>query len=290
MSMLSGVRHDVTLRGVAGDPRPTAYWEYGDPDGVPLLLVHGFRGDHHGLEGIAKAITGARVIVPDLPGFGESERLPIEHDLAGYSLWLREFQREVLPGPFALLGHSFGSLVVSRAVSDGLAPQTLTLVNPISAPALEGPRGVLTKLAIFYYKAGAKLPAPVADQLLRNPIIVRVMSEAMAKTRDRALRAWIHDQHARYFSTYTDRDSLLESFTASVSNTVTSMSAAFTMPTQIIAGEIDDITPLEEQLRLANSVGAREFHVIARSGHLVHYEATQETADLVSRFVAGEAA
>lgn len=283
--MVSGVRHEVTLFEDTGAPSRTTYWQYGDPDGVPALLIHGFRGDHHGLEGIASAMTRCKVIVPDLPGFGESERLHLAHDLTGFSLWLRTFQRAVMPGEFSLLGHSFGSLVVSRAVADGLSPRTLTLVNPISAPALEGPRGVLTKIAIGYYRAGAKLPAAIADQLLRNPLIVRVMSETMAKTRDRELRRWIHDQHARYFSTYTDRDSLLESFTASVSNTVASMSDAFTMPTQIIAGEIDDITPLSEQLKLARATGSNDFHVISGSGHLVHYEATQETADLVSQFM-----
>jgi hypothetical protein len=32
------------------------------------------------------------------------------------------------------------------------------LVNPIGAPALEGPRGVLTRLAVLYYCLGARLP------------------------------------------------------------------------------------------------------------------------------------
>lgn len=275
------LRKNVTVGGSR-----TAYWEYGDPSGDPLILIHGFRGDHHGLQGIAQHMKRSRVIVPDLPGFGESERLHAPHNLAGYSGWLREFVPAITSSPYSILGHSFGSLVVSQAVHYGLDPRTLILVNPISAPALEGPRAVLTKLAIAYYAAGARLPNRIADRLLRDPLIVRGMSEAMAKTRDPKLRAWIHQQHASYFSAYTDREALGEAFVASVSHTVRDFVSAFTMPTQIIAGEKDDITPLLEQLRLASAVADSEFRVIPGSGHLVHYEATVECAELVESFAA----
>lgn len=39
-------------------------------------MVHGFRGDHHGLEAIALAMVRidptCHVVIADLPGFGES--------------------------------------------------------------------------------------------------------------------------------------------------------------------------------------------------------------------------
>ena len=78
------------------DSVPTTAWQYGAPDGQPLIFVHGFRGDHHGLEGLAESITAQapelRVIVPDLPGFGESEAAPGKvHDLDFYGEWLRGF-------------------------------------------------------------------------------------------------------------------------------------------------------------------------------------------------------
>lgn len=273
-------RHETVVFGAR-----TTYWQYGDSGGEPLVFIHGFRGDHHGLEGIAREIPAFRVIVPDLPGFGQSEALQQEHTLPAFGEWLRAFIDSVVGGaPFALVGHSFGSLVVAQAVALGVTPRTLSLINPISAPALEGPRAILTQLAVAYYRVGAALPERWADLLLKHPAIVRVMSEAMAKTRDRKLRAWIHAQHHEFFSTYTDRKSLLEAFTASVSHTVVDFSESFSMPTQVIAGELDDITPLTEQLRFARQVPGAEFHVIRGSGHLVHYEATVQVAQLLSKF------
>src|SRR4029453_19558650 len=83
--------------------------------------------------------------------------------------------------PSALLGPSFGSIVAANAVARGLAPERLVLVNPIGAPALEGPRGVMTRLAVLYYRAAAAPPEQAGFALLRNGAIVRVMSGTMAQ-------------------------------------------------------------------------------------------------------------
>lgn len=283
--MLQPQQLTVTVNGVL-----TSYWQYGSSDGQPFVLVHGFRGDHHGLELIARAIVsrmspGVRVIVPDLPGFGASQRLSQPHTLATFGSWLRAFCETVAPRGFHLVGHSFGTLIVSKALALGLQPRTLTLINPISAPALRGPRAMLTVLAIAYYRLGASLPRRFADRWLANKVIVRVMSESMAKTRDPELRAWIHAQHDEFFSTYTDRESLLEAFTASVSHTVTEFFDAFTMPTCIIAGERDDITDLVHQLRLHRLIPNSLLHIVSGVGHLVHYEAPEEAADVITTFV-----
>lgn len=267
----------------------TRAWQYGDPSGSPLLLVHGFRGDHHGLEGIARglaALPGVRAVVPDLPGFGETPAIPgREHDLELYGEWLREFAAAVAPGGFAVLGHSFGSLVVSAAIAGGLEPSRLILINPISAPALEGPQAALTQLAIGYYRAADLLPAAAARRLLGNPLIVRVMSEVMAKTGDPQLRSWIHGQHDAYFSTFSDPTTLLQAFRASVSHTVPEFARAFSMPTLLIAGERDDITPLPKQLELHHRVPGSRLRIIPGVGHLVHYEAVDDAVAFVSEFL-----
>lgn len=272
----------------------TRAWQYGDPDGAAMILVHGFRGDHHGLqglaEGLAASLPGVRAIVPDLPGFGETPAIPErEHDLELYGEWLRAFTAAVAPEGFAILGHSFGSLVVAAAIAGGLLPSRLILINPISAPALKGPQAALTQLAIGYYRAAELLPERAARGLLGNPAIVRVMSEVMAKTGDPELRSWIHGQHASYFSSFSDPSTLLQAFRASVSHTVPEFAHAFTMPTLLIAGERDDITPLAKQLELHHRVPGSRLRVIPGTGHLVHYEAVSDAVAFAGEFIADEA-
>ncbi|GAA3867514.1 alpha/beta fold hydrolase [Leifsonia kafniensis] len=276
-------KHTVSVLGSA-----TRYWEYGDPQSpTTIVAVHGFRGDHHGLEPVVAQLSGFRIISPDLPGFGESESLiGAIHDISGYRRWLTEFVTAIAPtGRFVILGHSFGSIVVSAAMAGGLRADDVVLVNPIAAPALSGPRGILTRLAVFYYWAGAKLPERLGFALLRSRVIVRVMSLTMVKTKDPELRRWIHNQHDRYFSAFSDRRVVLEAFQASVGNDVSEFAAAIPERTLLIAAEKDDITTVAAQRRLQKLFPDAELQVIPDVGHLIHYEMPATAAAHLQSFL-----
>lgn len=269
----------------------TVYWEYGPEEGPALLLIHGFRGDHHGLEPVVAFLPELRCIVPDLPGFGESAVLPgREHDLEAFAQWLIAFREAVLAGsdqqPVAVLGHSFGSIVVSAAVAAGLRTPRMMLINPIAAPALEGPRGILTRLAVLYYWLGARLPRRLGFWLLRWSLVTRIMSVVTAKTRDRPLRRWIHQEHDRYFGAFADRDSVLQAFRTSISNTVAAAAPAIGQPTLLIAADRDDITAVSAQRRLQTLFPQAELVVIPEVGHLVHYETPEQAARAIGAFLA----
>jgi pimeloyl-ACP methyl ester carboxylesterase len=256
-----------------------------------ILMVHGFRGDHHGLEPIAAQLQGSRVIVPDLPGFGISTPLATTHDIAGYSAWLRELVSTLIDGgeiagPLVVLGHSFGSIIVSAALADGLTADDVVLVNPIAAPALSGPRGILTRLAVFYYKVGAWLPQKIGFAWLRLSIVTLFISITMAKTKDARLRRWIHSQHHQYFGAFSNRAVVVEAFEASVSNDVSEFAAQIAPPTLLIAGDRDDITPVAAEKRLATAIPNARLVVLEGVGHLIHYEKPAQAAQSITSFLA----
>ena len=284
-------RIPVRVRDVPVLGSVTRYWEYGDPDAdTTIVMVHGFRGDHHGLEPVVAQLPGFRMISPDLPGFGESGVLVGDrHDIAGYGRWLAGFVAALgLTGRVVVLGHSFGSIIVAAAVAGDLHADDVVLVNPIAAPALAGPRGILTRLAVFYYWAAARLPERIGFALLRNRVIVRVMSVTMAKTGDPGLRRWIHDQHDRYFSAFADRRVVLEAFTASVGSDVSEFAGRIPQRTLLIAADRDDITPVAAQHRLQTLFPDATLQVIADVGHLIHYEVPAQAADALRRFLGEE--
>lgn len=264
----------------------TAYWVYGPEDAeTTVIAVHGFRGEHHGLEPVLAYLPEVRVIAADLPGFGESAPLPGRtHDLDEYAGWLEDFASAVAPGA-VILGHSFGSIVTAAAVARGLQTPRLILLNPIGAPALEGPKGLMTRLAVLYYDLGARLPEKIGTALLRNRVIVRVMSITMAKTKDPELRRFIHDQHDTYFSRFSDRDVLRDAFIASVSHDVREFAPEIDVPTLLVAAEHDDITPIEAERKLATIFPDATLVEIAHVGHLIHYETPAEAAGAVRRFL-----
>ena len=170
-------------------------------------------------------------------------------------------------------------------MAGGLETPRVILVNPIGAPALEGPRGILTRLAVFYYWAGAKLPKRLGDALLRNRAIVRVMSVSMAKTRDPELRRFIHDQHHTYFGRFASRQSVVDGFDASVSYTIRDFAEKITMPTILIGAEKDPITAVSHLHALDAMLPNSTLHVIPEVGHLIHYEVPRVAAQLIRDFV-----
>ncbi len=278
----------VPVRAHTGmiDGVDTAWWDYGPTDRpVDLIMVHGFRGDHHGLEPFVAALgPRVRVLIPDLPGFGSTQTFAGTADISAYAQWLASFVTAHGPSA-AILGHSFGSIVVAAARSLGVSPPATILVNPIAANALTGPRAVMTKLAVGYYKISAWLPERWGYALLRNKAIVRVMSVTMAKTKDKNLRRWIHGQHDQYFSVFDGRRAVLEAFQTSVRNDVSQFASSLTGPVLMIVADRDDITSLPRQRELAAQLENATLHVIDGVGHLVHYEAAVEAATAMRSFL-----
>jgi pimeloyl-ACP methyl ester carboxylesterase len=266
----------------------TRYWDYGPADAATtVVVVHGYRGEHHGLEPVIAHLRGLRIISPDLPGFGESTALPGRvHDIDAYCDWLTAFVTAVgLRGTAVLLGHSFGSIVVSAAMAAGLRTPKLILVNPIAAPALDGPNRLGSQLTLGFYRVARALPERIGRSLLSAPPIVRGMSVFLAQTKDRALRRWIHQQHDIYFSRYANRDLVVEGFEASISNDVSMFASEITVPTLLIGADRDPITSVEDQRRLETLFPDAHLTILEGVGHLIHYEKPREAAREIVAFL-----
>ena len=334
--LIPGTRHD-TLIGDGAQVVMTRYWQYGKgmnggtfPEGsYPVLLVHGFRGDHHGLEIIAnyllKLIPNVSIISPDLPGFGRSADLPENAqsaDIQGknsqgadtqggdninaYVAWLNDFvehtnpaREDAQPLPLHVVGHSFGSILTSAfAAAHPNSLALLSLINPISEPALEGRQRVTSRLASLYYRAGAALPEKIGYPLLRSQLITRLSSEVMMRTKDRAMRRFINGQHAAYFGSFGSRRGVLSAYEASIAHTAAEYAAAIRVPVQMLVAEDDDLGTPETARAMyatltsrdlpASSTGARErLDMIPEVGHLIHYETPHLAAELIADFAAG---
>lgn len=262
------------------------YWEYGPLDRpVDLILIHGFRGDHHGLEPIVSNLPGLRIVSPDLPGYGVSTAMPRTHTIAAYEQWLRAFVDALGLAGTPVLGHSFGSIVVSHAIAAGLTPRAVVLVNPIAANATSGPDRLMMPIVKVYFRIGRHLPLYAADFWLAIPLATRIMSWKLAKTTDKILRRWIHEEHLRYYSGYSDPKTLSEGYEASVSTDVITVAGDLTMPTLIVAGALDNIAPIGHQRELAALLPDVDLVILNGVGHLVHYEQPAEAAAAISTFL-----
>jgi len=112
---------------------------WGPAAGAPLLLLHGGSGSWtHWLRNItALADAGHSVLVPDLPGFGDSAVPPDGHDADVLPGWLeRGLQHLIGAQPVNLVGFSFGGLVAGLWAQAG--PARVARLVLVGSPGLSG--------------------------------------------------------------------------------------------------------------------------------------------------------
>jgi len=102
---------EITIDGVK-----TNYQVFGSPSGKPFLILHGWGSNLERWIPVAESLakSGFKVIVPDLPGFGNSEVLTTPWNANHYINWLEGFARQLNLSDFYLLGHSFGGALASK--------------------------------------------------------------------------------------------------------------------------------------------------------------------------------
>jgi pimeloyl-ACP methyl ester carboxylesterase len=269
----------------------TKYWLYPATSASAataknLVLVHGYRGDHHGLEAFAGGLTDFNVYSPDLPGFGLSEPLGELHTLEAYSHWLEEFLNAInLTKPIAV-GHSFGTLIVSSCESRHDLFESLILVNPVGGGKVKGFSEFLLRFVKFYYWVAHILPEILGIRMAKTYLLVDSMSTFTTKSKNRELRKWIKQQHRTHFNSFANSQVVWESYVASTSNVVTPYVKNISKPVLMIAADLDEITPVYMVLKIANSMANAQVYEIKGCGHLVHYEAADEAVDVMNSFLA----
>jgi len=108
----------------------------GPPDGEPVVFLHGNVSSATFWEETMRALpTGFRAIAPDLRGYGESERRPVEatRGLRDFSDDLQALLEALGVGRFHLVGHSMGGgIAMQYTIAYPERVLSLTLINPLS--------------------------------------------------------------------------------------------------------------------------------------------------------------
>lgn len=175
----------------AGHRWAYAYRDADAADAPVIVMLHGFTGSKENWYPLARELGGRyRLLIPDLPGWGESERKPgAAYGFPQQAANVDAFIRALSPGrPVLLLGHSMGGGIAALAASRhprGIAKVGLLDAagvrfkdNPFGLAVLGGnnPFGVDDEASlqryidIVFHDPAAKpwLPWPASTALIRK--------------------------------------------------------------------------------------------------------------------------
>jgi pimeloyl-ACP methyl ester carboxylesterase len=239
--------------------------------GKPLVLLHGGYGSwRHWIRTIPALAKQFRLIVPDLPGLGDSDELPESSFPEDIADTVRYGLNQIMPtnAPYDVVGFSFGALIGGHmAAKMGADIRSLTLVGG-------GALG-LARPDIHLVKWQSDLPADELRAIHRSNLS-RLMIADPSHIDDLALHIQeVNTKMARVRSRkFADSDSLLQALRQSSPQYLNA-----------IWGELDAVAKMHmaERFDLLRKIRSDvHLELIPKAGHWVAYEESDRFNALLS--------
>jgi 2-hydroxy-6-oxonona-2,4-dienedioate hydrolase len=231
----------------------------GDPEGPVVVLVHGLGLASESLAEMADALAPEfRVYVPDLPGFGASDHPPRALSIRGLADALDRWCEEVGIAEAVIVGNSYGAQVVAELAAreaeerrDQPRARAIALIGPTCEP---GSRTLTGQVGRWVANSGD-------DEGGGNParLIGPYLKAGLRRT---VQTAWSATRHP-----IEERLPLVD------------------VPTLIIGGELDEISPLPWTERLTELAQRGERRIVQGGAHSMHGSHPDRLAHLVRLFV-----
>jgi pimeloyl-ACP methyl ester carboxylesterase len=262
----------------------TRYWQAGQ-DGPPVVLIHGLGASAEIWSANIDALAMRhRVYVPDLPGFGRTEKPEwMDYSPGAYSRFLLDFMTALGIGRAALVGHSLGGGVSLRAILDD--PGCVDRLILLSSAGIGREVSLPLRIASlpFFDRIFFKPPLPVFTRFLH-----RLVFDPAAITADFArlyYEMFFQPASVRAFTGILRTIATLRGARPGILEPILAGLGTITAPTLILWGRQDRILPVSQALDAAGRIPGARLHVFERCGHMPNVEVPREFNRLVLEFL-----
>jgi len=226
-----------------------------------LIILHGWGSSKEKWEKVKEILEkkGVKVFVPDLPGFKEElEQVWRLDDFVG---WVENFIEKHRISVFFLLGHSFGGRVAIKFAFKH--PEKLKGLILVSAAGLRPKSIWLSLIASIssFFKIFSFLPGYETLRKIFYKFILRKTD---------------------YFKL---KGKMKETFKEIIKEDLTPYLSQIKVPTLILWGEKDKITPLRDGLLMKEKIENSELKILPKVGHAPYLEIPERLSADIFNFL-----
>lgn len=264
LTSCTSTKIDVRSKGVVlRDNTVVHYLEAGQ--GPALVLVHGLGGSSavwiNDIDILARTY---RVIAPDLPGYGKSDRPRADYSIDYHAAMLNEFIDSLGESKVAIVGNSMGGWIAA----------VFTLNNPEKVTRL-----ILVDSAGLYRETYPRVSLNPSTKEEQKTLLLAVYADPSRVTEGMVNDQWEYRRDIRAtvqatLDSLKTRMPLLDSRLPEIK-----------IPTLIIWGKQDALIPLEFAGQFVKGIHGSRLVVIDKAGHLPQTEQPRAFCRAVKRFV-----
>ena len=257
------------------------YQEAGDENAPPIILIHGFISSNliwsHVLQPLAEA--GLRAIAPDLPGYGYSDK-PAD------ALYTIEEQAHAVIGLMDRLG--IETAVIAGASYGGAVASVIALDYPERVKKLilvgavtndDAKRKLLLRISCL------PLIGDVATPLfLGSRWILRKRMEDMYRRIGRPVNEKMVASRHHLLATSNTHRAMIRTARRWSANRIEREASLIRQPTLLVWGDQDDHIPIDNALRMRDTLPNARLIVFRNCGHLPNAEQPQKFVEAVAQF------
>ncbi len=232
-------------------------------EGCSLLILHGWGSNSGRWEKVGELLAekGVKVIIPDLPGFGSSQKPFEAWGLDDYCEFIQEFTKLLNLEKFYLLGHSFGGAL---AVKCSLKfPEKINKLFLVSAACF---RRRALKKRLFY-------------------IISKILKIFSFLPGYQSIKKGFYKFIIRK-SDYLNTEGVMKDiYLKIIKEDLSDILSQVQVPTIIIWGGQDDVTKIKEARLINEKIKGSRLKVIPNAGHDLNVKTPEELSELMKQFL-----
>lgn len=261
------------------------YQEAGDEKAPPMILIHGFISSNlvwnEVFLPLAKA--GFRVIAPDLPGYGYSEKpRDGEYTIAAQARAVLGLMDQMGIERATIVGASYGGAVAAMMALD--CPERVARLVLVGAVTNDEPKKkLLLRLASVPILGDIATPLFLGSRWILRKRTEEVYRRLGYPLDERKLEARHH-----LLETSNTHHAMIRTVRRWSANRISRDAHLIRQPTMLVWGEEDTHIPISQAFKLRDAIPNSRLIVFRRCGHLPPTEYPEKFVEVVAEFCGAE--